>query len=183
MPYIARMVEPLQTPGPSGLPPPPKTPQSSGFRRLVVMLAIVAVVAAAFVVFRDSYRRAPESAPPPVAPEPADDPGPESEAQRAMRLAGIDSTKKNEWVDEIPSADLSGLGPARTEIFLRFANARRCTCGCGFTLAACRRFDPSCEISGPLVAALLDSVGRGLVSDVRSLRKRPESAPAAGASE
>jgi hypothetical protein len=76
-------------------------------------------------------------------------------------------------VDEIPGADLAGLDPARAETFLRFANARRCTCGCGFTLAACRRFDPSCEVSGPLVAALLDSVAHGWVSDARGLRRRP----------
>ena len=147
----------------------PKTPQSSGFRRLVVMLAIVAVVAAVVVVLRDSAKPAgsPAAAPPPAALEPEDD------VRRALRLAGVDSTKKNEWVDEIPSADLSGLDARRTEVFLRFANARRCTCGCGFTLAACRVFDPSCEVSGPLVAALLDSVARDLVTETRGLRERP----------
>lgn len=148
-----------------GMLEPPKTPQSSGFRRLVVMLAIVAAAAAIVIVLRDSSGPAP--APPPAALAPEDD------VQRALRLAGVDSTKKNEWVDEIPSADLSALAPRQAEIFLRFANARRCTCGCGFTLAACRVFDPSCEISGPLVAALLDSVARGLVTDTRGLRERP----------
>jgi hypothetical protein len=152
---------------------PPKTPQSSGFRRLVVMLAIVAVVAAVVVVLRDSSR-------PAVVPAPASPPvalGPDDSLQRAQRLAGVDSTKKNAWVDEIPNADLSGLDPRRSEIFLRFANARRCTCGCGFTLAACQVYDPTCEVSGPLVAALLDSVAAGRVADVRGLRERP--APAA----
>lgn len=148
---------------------PPKTPQSSGFRRLVVMLAIVAVAAAVVIVLRDSSRPvivpAPES--PPVALETEDS------LQRALRLAGVDLTKKNEWVDEIPNADLSALAPGRAEVFLRFANARRCTCGCGFTLAACQVFDPTCEESGPLVAALLDSVGRGLVTGVQGLRERP----------
>lgn len=170
-----------ETPHPLPPPPPPKTPQSSGFRRLVVMLAIVAAAAAAVVVMRDA-RRPPE--PPHGLPEPAaPDDAPEDSLARAQRLAGVDSTKKNAWVDEIPSADLSGLDPRRTGIFLRFANARRCTCGCGFTLAACRVYDPSCEVSGPLVAALLDSVSRGLVTDVRGLRKRPESAAAPRASE
>lgn len=162
-------------------PPPPKTPQASGFRRLVVMLAIVAAAAAAVVVMRDAARppAAPHGLPEPAAPDDA----PEDSLARAQRLAGVDSTKKNAWVDEIPSADLSGLDPGRREVFLRFANARRCTCGCGFTLAACRVYDPSCEVSGPLVAALLDSVSRGLVSDVRGLRKRPESTAAPRASE
>jgi hypothetical protein len=146
---------------------PAKTPQSTGFRRLVVMLAGVAVIAAVLVVSRDSFRPPESVAPSPPALEPEDS------AQRAQRLGGVDSTKKNEWVDEIPGADLSRLDPARVEIFLRFANARRCTCGCGFTLAACRWFDPSCEVSGPLVEALLDSVAHGWVSDTRGLRKPP----------
>lgn len=163
-------------------PPPPKSPQSSGFRRLVVMLAIIAVAAAAVVVVRDASRppQAPHGLPDPAV---LDDDAPEDSLARAQRLAGVDSTKKSAWVDEIPAVDLSGLDPKRTEIFLRFANARRCTCGCGFTLAACRVYDPSCEVSGPLVAALLDSVARGLVGDVRALRKRPESAPGPRASE
>lgn len=153
-----------------GMIEPPRTPQSSGFRRLVVMLALVATLAAAAVVIRDAYR--PPAAPvPPVAPAAA---GSRADSlERALRLAGVDSTKKNEWVDEIPGADLAALDPVRTEVFLRFANARRCTCGCGFTLAACRRFDPSCEVSGPLVDALLDSVSRGLLADARGLRRRP----------
>lgn len=162
-------------------PPPPKPPQASAFRRLVVMLAVIAVAAAAIVVVRDAAR--PPDAPHGLPEPEAVDEAPEDSLARALRLAGVDSTKKNAWVDEIPSADLAGLGPKRTEIFLRFANARRCTCGCGFTLAACRVYDPSCEVSGPLVAALLDSVSRGLVADTRALRKRPESAPGPHASE
>jgi hypothetical protein len=146
---------------------PPKTPQASGFRRLVVMLAIVVVAGAAAVLYRESYRRPAR----PVVPAPA---APvESDVDRALRLAAIDSTKKSEWVDELPGTDLSGLSPARAEVFLRFANARRCTCGCGFTLAACRRFDATCDVSGPLVAALLDSVSRGLLTDARGVRERP----------
>lgn len=173
------MAEPPLERGAPEAPVPPKPPQASGFRRLVVMLAIVASVAAAIVVLRDSAGRGSAPAPAP----PAAELGPEDSTARADRLAGIDSTKKNEWVDVIPDADLSGLSAARVEVFLRFANARRCTCGCGFTLAACRRFDSTCDVSGPLVAALLDSVSRGLVTDTRSLRKRPESAAAAAASE
>lgn len=158
----------------------PKTPQSSGFRRLVVMLAIVAVVAATVVVMRDASR---PGAPPHATVVPGVPLGPDDSTARAQRLAGVDSTKKNAWVDDIPSADLSALTPAQAEVFLRFANARRCTCGCGFTLAACRVYDPTCEVSGPLVAALLDSVTRGLVTDVRGLRKRPESTPGRRASQ
>jgi len=148
-------------------PKTPKTPQSTGFRRLVVMLAGVAVIAAVLVVSRDALRQ---------RETPASVPGPDepvSEPRGGPGLPGADSTKKNAWVEEIPGADLTGLDPVRAEIFLRFANARRCTCGCGFTLAACRQYDPSCEVSTPLAAALLDSVTRGEVADTRGLRPRP----------
>lgn len=148
----------------------PKTPQSSGFRRLVVMLAVIAVIGLAAVLYRDALRPPPPRVPPLAAGEP-DDP-----VARAMRLAGVDSTKKDAWVDELPNADLASLGAGRTELFLRFANTRRCTCGCGFTLAACQVYDPSCEVSGPIVAALRDSVARGLLADARGLRERPRPA-------
>ncbi len=132
------------------------------------MLAIVAVAGAVAVLSRDSIRGPARPTPSPAVGQP------ESDVDRALRLAAIDSTKKNEWVDELPGTDLSALSSGQAEVFLRFANARRCTCGCGFTLAACRQFDPSCEVSGPLVAALLDSVSKGLLADARGIRERPQ---------
>lgn len=158
----------------SPLPPGPKTPQSTGFRRLVVMLAIVVVIAGAALVFRDAFR--PPAAPPrsPLARgDDREELAPEDSITRALRLAGVDLAKKNEWVDEIPDADVSALAPGQAELFIRVANSRRCTCGCGFTLAACRRFDSTCEDSGPRVAALLDSVARGLVTGTPDLPERP----------
>ena len=152
-------------------PKTPKTPQSTGFRRLVVMLAGVAVIAAVLVVSRDALRP-PESMT--LAPDSEE---PDSGPRSGPGLPGADSTKKNAWVEEIPGADLAALDPVRAEIFLRFAHARRCTCGCGFTLAACRQYDPSCEVSSPLAAALLDSVTRGEVADTRGLRPRPHPEP------
>ncbi len=110
------------------------------------------------------------SAPRPPAP-PAT--GAETPAQRRARLAAIGEDQKNAWVDEIPGIDASGLDPARREVFLRFANAQRCTCGCGFTLAACRRYDSECDVSGPRVQRLLDSVAAGLVRDAEGVRERP----------
>lgn len=159
---------------PNAAAPPPRPPQATGFRRLVVMLAGIAVIAVIAFLLRHSPRPG-DSGPPPRAT--LGEEGPEDSVQRAMRLAGVDSTKKNEWVDEIPGADVSGLTPAQAAVFIRFANAERCTCGCGFTLAACRRFDSTCDVSGPRVSALLDSVARGLVSDARGLRKRPAGPP------
>ena len=92
---------------------------------------------------------------------------------RALRLAAIDTTKKKEWVEDIPDLDLHTLAPAARQTFLRIANGRRCTCGCGFTLAGCRRFDSECEVSGPRAAALFDSVRTGRIADPQGFPKRP----------
>lgn len=148
-------------------PTPP--PDRSGFRRLVVLLAVVVLVAGVSVVLRtrspqESARKSSAIAEPDTG---------ESAVQRALRLAGIDSTKKNAWVDEVPGADIRGWTPARREVFLRFVNAERCTCGCGFTLGACRQYDSSCEVSLPRVKRLYDSVAAGLLTDASGVRARP----------
>lgn len=158
---------------PNPTPPAPRPPSATGFRRLLVMLAGIAVIAVVAFLARNAPRPLDVEPPPPSASEAL----PDDPVQRALRLAGVDSTKKEAWVDEIPGADVSGLDAAQQVAFVRFANAQRCSCGCGFTLAACRRYDPTCEVSGPRVQALLDSVARGLVSDVRGLRERPADAP------
>lgn len=100
---------------------------------------------------------------------------PDDSIHRGLRSAAVDSAEiKSRWVDEVPNFDLAGLDSSRREIFIRFANAQRCTCGCGFTLAACRVYDSSCEVSTPRVQALLDSVRAGLVTSLRGIRKRPD---------
>ena len=78
---------------------------------------------------------------------------------------------KSRWMPEVKGFDVSDLAPERREMFVRFANARRCTCGCGYTLAGCRTYDPSCPVSGPRVEKLLDSVRTGRYS--RPARTRP----------
>jgi len=107
----------------------------------------------------------------------ASDPGPrmpDDEVHRALAPAADDSAAiKTRWVDEVPNFDLSDLSPKRREIFIRFANAERCTCGCGYTLAACRVYDSSCEVSTPRVQALLDSVRAGRITSAEGVRKRP----------
>lgn len=92
---------------------------------------------------------------------------------RALRLAAIDTTRKKKWVDDIPDLDLASLSPAARETFLRIANGRRCTCGCGFTLAGCRRFDSECDVSGPRAQALFDSVRVGRITSAGNFPERP----------
>jgi hypothetical protein len=92
---------------------------------------------------------------------------------RALRLAAIDSTKKRVWVDDIPDLDLAALTPAARETFMRIANGRSCTCGCGFTLASCRRFDSECEFSGPRASALYDSARSGKLAHADGYPAKP----------
>ncbi len=86
----------------------------------------------------------------------------------------VDSTAlKRRWLDEVRGIDVSGLDSLRRELFLRFANAQRCTCGCGYTLAGCRASDMTCDVSGAQLDALLDSVRAGRIGSARGIRARP----------
>ena len=145
---------------------------------LIGVAAVAALVAGLFLALRPLAPRRP--LPPPSAAELAN-PGGDVVA-RAMKSAPavppppVDSTEiKQHRQDEIADLDLSGLGARQREIFLRHANSERCTCGCGFTLAACRAYDSECETSGPRVAALLDSVRTGKITSAAGLRRRPGS--------
>lgn len=100
---------------------------------------------------------------------------------RALRLAGIDTTRKKQWVEDIPDLELASLTTAQRETFLRIANGRRCDCGCGFTLAGCRRFDSECDKSGPRAQALYDSVRAGRITTADGFPERPGGAPVRGA--
>jgi hypothetical protein len=97
--------------------------------------------------------------------------------EQALRLTpGLgESENKTGWMDEVKGVDLTPLSPRLRERFLVHANAQRCTCGCGYTLARCRTYDPTCEVSLPRVRALFDSVRSGLVAGVTGLRPRPVS--------
>jgi hypothetical protein len=112
--------------------------------------------------------------------EPSVEDSDDTAVEQALRqLPGFDEkVDKNRWVSKIPQLDVSDLTPARYDVFIRFANARRCTCGCGYTLAGCRIYDSSCEVSGPLVTALLDSVRRGLLVSAAGVREAPVAAAA-----
>jgi len=88
--------------------------------------------------------------------------------------APVDSVAlKQAWHDDVRGVDVSGLDSTRLGLFLRFANAERCTCGCGYTLAGCRASDMTCDVSGPRLEALLDSVRAGRIRSARGIRARP----------
>ena len=135
--------------------------------RIIVLIAVLAVLVLAAVIMRRSFQMPVRSTGPSpgasaiAGDAPADETEGEDVVARALRLAAIDSTHKKEWVGDIPDLDLAALTPGARATFLRIANGRMCTCGCGFTLAGCRRFDNECEVSGPRAQALFDSVRAG----------------------
>jgi hypothetical protein len=133
----------------------------------LVLLALAAGLGAAIAHWRVPRAHAP--------PEPAAVDTSGDVVGRALEQAADSAAIRARWVDEINGLDLTGLDTAKREVFIRFANAERCTCGCGYTLAGCRAYDPTCEVSLPIVEALLDSVRRGLVRDTRGIRPRPKS--------
>jgi len=93
---------------------------------------------------------------------------------RALELAEPDSVRlKRAWVDDIPDLALAALAAPARETFLRVANGRDCDCGCGYTLAGCRRFDSTCDVSGPRARALYDSVLAGRITRADEYPERP----------
>ncbi len=155
--YIARMGMTPDSP-----PPPDRRPVLGAIAAALIVLA----VGVAFM----EWPRTPVAKAPAAFVEPADG---ESTVQRALRLAAIDSTKKNAWVNEVPGADMKSFSPQQRQVFIAYVNAERCTCGCGFTLGACRQYDSSCEVSLPRVRRLYDSVAAGQLTEARGVRLGP----------
>lgn len=141
-------------------------------RILIVGGAIAGVVLGAVALHR-SFDQPMRAGPPAGGTVAAPEDAGEDVVARALRLAAIDTTKKREWVDDIPDLDLAALTPAERELFTRIANGRACTCGCGFTLAGCRRFDSECEFSGPRASALYDSVHAGKLTRADGYPAKP----------
>lgn len=137
---------------------------SRGRAHWIALVALV-ILAAGLAVAAQYWRK------------PAGDPG----ARPVLDVIGeapeetaIDSVAfKSRWLDDVRGLDLASLSPDRRDLFLRHANAQRCTCGCGYTLAGCRASDMSCEVSGPRLEALLDSVRTGRLTRADGLRTKP----------
>lgn len=135
----------------------------------VMLVAIAALVGGLAVWLSQSRPPAPAPLPPIAAPDDTS----EDVIDQALGQVPVDSTElRNRWLDEVRFADVSGLTAAQADLFVRAANTRRCSCGCGFTLATCRAYDTTCPVSGGYAEALIDSVRNGLVRD-RGLRERP----------
>jgi hypothetical protein len=145
-------------------------------RSLLIGLAAVILLALGLWAASRQFRRPEPPAAPPAAGELAD-PGSDvvSEAMKsATPVAQIDSAAfKSRWLPEVRGVDLHGLDEKQAGLFLRFANAERCSCGCGYTLAGCKASDMSCEVSGAMIDALLDSIRTGKITKARGIRTPP----------
>jgi len=148
--------------------PTPQSPRATA--RWIAAIALLGLAAGVVLATRQWAAKPPR-------------PGPASEGRSGGRAAGDSiaralgedesEAEKSRWIEEVPGFDLSGWTAARRQVFLRHANTRRCTCGCGYTLAACRVYDSSCDKSLPKVEALRDSVARGLIASAEGLREPP----------
>ena len=153
------------------------------WRTVVGLVVVVAVAGALWTVARlgaptPKDMRAPALD---VGPDTLTDAGDDVIEQALRQIPDADSSLiKSRWTEEIGGVDLSALSPDQLELVVRHANARRCTCGCGYTLAACRTYDPTCPKSGPIVEALRDSVLAGRIRDANGLRERPKRSASSG---
>ncbi|MGB7848049.1 MAG: TlpA disulfide reductase family protein [Candidatus Acidiferrum sp.] len=58
----------------------------------------------------------------------------------------------------LPGVNTSALTPAQRAMALRKFNEEACSCGCKYTLAQCRIYDPNCQISRDRTAAIVKEV-------------------------
>jgi len=60
----------------------------------------------------------------------------------------------------LPGVNTEGLTPEQRTAALHKFNAETCSCGCQFTLAQCRIYDPACSVSMDRAAAIVKEVAR-----------------------
>ncbi|HEX8872365.1 MAG TPA: TlpA disulfide reductase family protein [Candidatus Acidoferrum sp.] len=61
----------------------------------------------------------------------------------------------------LPGVNLSGLSPEQHAAALHKFNAEECSCGCQYTLAQCRIYDPACRVSQARTADIVKEISRG----------------------
>ena len=81
----------------------------------------------------------------------------------AARVETFDDTgeiflKHADRATMLPGVNTSALTPEQRAVALHKFNAETCDCGCKFTLAQCRIYDPACKISQDRTAAIVKEV-------------------------
>lgn len=72
----------------------------------------------------------------------------------------------------LPGVNTEGLTPEQRAAALHKFNAETCDCGCKFTIAQCRIYDPACKLSKERAAAIVKEVSAPLE------KAKPEAGPA-----
>ena len=62
---------------------------------------------------------------------------------------------------ELPGVDMSALNDGQKTVALRRMNQENCLCGCKYTLAQCRIFDPACHTSKERTAKIVEETASG----------------------
>jgi len=75
----------------------------------------------------------------------------------------------------LPGVDTSKLTPEQRMAALHKLNAENCDCGCKYTLAQCRIYDPACNISKERAAAIVKEAAKLPVKDVPGNTAAPAS--------
>jgi thiol-disulfide isomerase/thioredoxin len=78
----------------------------------------------------------------------------------------------------LPGVDMSRLSPEQRDAALHKFNAESCDCGCKFTLAQCRIYDPACQISQRRTGEIVKELGKSANASAVKEEAKP-SEPAA----
>lgn len=65
------------------------------------------------------------------------------------------------YVSDVPNVDWNGLDRAGRKRATRVMNGSQCNCGCGLTIAKCRRDDPKCPVSPGITANIIAALKAG----------------------
>lgn len=81
----------------------------------------------------------------------------------AVRIETFDDTgeiflKHADRATMLPGVNTSALTPEQRAAAIRKFNAETCDCGCKFTIAQCRIYDPACKVSMDRAAAIVKEV-------------------------
>lgn len=81
----------------------------------------------------------------------------------------------------LPGVNTSGLTPEQRAVVLHKLNAETCDCGCKFTLAQCRIYDPPCQVSKDRAAAIVKEAATEEKPKPESATTPPAAPPPASA--
>lgn len=97
--------------------------------------------------------------------------------------AGEIFLKHADRATDLPGVKLVGLSPEQRAAALKKLNAEDCSCGCKFTLAQCRIYDPACQISTNRAAEIVKEVSKEKATAPADSAAAPQAPPAADATQ